>query len=97
MLLSLETCFAEKRRIYDFMQNDQEFKRQMSSHESSLWDCIIIPRSIKGLFLLGVVRIIDLWTKWKKRKVSKEGALERDEFPQATDPNELDSNTPANR
>ena len=97
MLLSLETCFAEKRRIYDFMQNDQEFKRQMSSHESSLWDCIIIPRSIKGLFLLGVVRIIDLWTKWKKRRVSKEGALERDEFPQATDLQDTAGNTEPSR
>ena len=85
MLLTIETCFKENRRIYDFMQNDQEFKRQMSTHESSFWDCIFLPQSPRGLLLLGVFKLIHFWTQWKNRKVNKEGALERDQHPATGD------------
>jgi CelD/BcsL family acetyltransferase involved in cellulose biosynthesis len=48
MLHVIEKCIGEKRRIYDFLQNDQEFKRQMSTHESSFWDWIVLPERCAG-------------------------------------------------
>ncbi len=68
MLRSIERCMEEKRHVYDFMQNDQEFKRQMSTHESSLWDCILFPKSAKGAAVSLLVRAIHGWNEWKKRR-----------------------------
>jgi len=68
MLRSIERCMEEKRHVYDFMQNDQEFKRQMSTHESSLWDCILFPKSAKGALVSLLVRSIHRWNEWKKRR-----------------------------
>lgn len=71
MLHVLEKCIGEKRRIYDFLQNDQEFKRQMSTHESSFWDWIVLPRSLRGKVLLLVVRTLHRVSEWKRRKSKK--------------------------
>lgn len=68
MLRSIERCMQEKRQIYDFMQNDQEFKRQMSTHESSLWDCILFPKTLKGSLVSLMVRAVHAWTEFKKRR-----------------------------
>lgn len=78
MLHALEKCIAEKRRIYDFLQNDQEFKRQMSTHESSLWDWIVFPRSLRGMVLLGLVGLTHRWSEWKLHRVKKEELLQNE-------------------
>jgi CelD/BcsL family acetyltransferase involved in cellulose biosynthesis len=69
MLRSLERCIQEKRKVYDFMQNDQEFKRQMSTNESSLWDCILFPKSIKGALVSLLIRFVHASTEWRKRRL----------------------------
>lgn len=71
MLHVLEKCISEKRRIYDFLQNDQEFKRQMSTHASSFWDWIVFPRSLRGALLRVVVRTLHNWSEWKRRRAKK--------------------------
>ncbi|MFM8715380.1 MAG: GNAT family N-acetyltransferase [Spartobacteria bacterium] len=71
MLHVLEKCIDEKRRIYDFLQNDQEFKRQMSTHASSFWDWIVLPRSPRGWLLLLVVRTMHTVSEWKRRRAQK--------------------------
>jgi CelD/BcsL family acetyltransferase involved in cellulose biosynthesis len=68
MLHVLEKCISEKRRIYDFLQNDQEFKRQMSTHASSFWDWIVFPRSFQGAVLRVVVRTLHNLSEWKRRR-----------------------------
>jgi len=71
MLHVLEKCISENRRIYDFLQNDQEFKRQMSTHASSFWDWIVFPRSLRGALLLVLMRTIHKWSEWKRRRAKK--------------------------
>jgi len=71
MLQVLEKCITEKRRIYDFLQNDQEFKRQMSTHASSFWDWIVFPRSFRGAVLRVVVRTLHHLSEWKRRRAKK--------------------------
>lgn len=71
MLHALEKCIGERRRIYDFLQNDQEFKRQMSTHESSLWDWIVFPRTPRGLLLLLLVSLMHQWSEWKIHRLKK--------------------------
>lgn len=71
MLHVLEKCISEKRRIYDFLQNEQEFKRQMSTHESSFWDWLVFPRSLRGRVLLLVVRTLHCVSEWKRRRAKK--------------------------
>jgi CelD/BcsL family acetyltransferase involved in cellulose biosynthesis len=71
MLHALEQCFSEKRRIYDFLQNDQDFKRQMSTHQSSLWDWIVCPRSLRGWVLLFAFGTVQRWSEWKTRRALK--------------------------
>lgn len=70
MLHVMEKCIAESRRIYDFLQNDQEFKRQMSTHESSLWDWIVLPHSLRGGILLQCLRALHHWSEWKRRRAA---------------------------
>jgi CelD/BcsL family acetyltransferase involved in cellulose biosynthesis len=82
MLHSLEKCINEKRRLYDFMQNDQEFKRQMATSDSHLWDCIILSRSSKGLAILAAVKAIHAWTDWRHGSAIKPGSLERNNHAQ---------------
>lgn len=67
LLRSVELCMQENRKAYDFMQNDQEFKRQMATHESSLWDCILFPKTLKGALVSFLVRTIHTWNEFKKR------------------------------
>ena len=71
MLHVLEKCISEKRRIYDFLQNEQEFKRQMSTHASSFWDWIVFPSSLRGGLLLVFVRTLHTWSEWKRRRAKK--------------------------
>ena len=71
MLDVLEKCIGEKRRIYDFLQNEQEFKRQMSTHASSFWDWIVFPRSLRGALLLVLMRTLHNWSEWKRRRAKK--------------------------
>ncbi len=68
MLRVVEKCIEERRNVYDFMQNDQEFKRQMSTHQSSLWDLIVFPQSLKGYVLMGAIKVVYLWTEWLRRR-----------------------------
>ena len=86
MLHALEKCFSEKRQVYDFLQNDQDFKRQMSTHQSSLWDWIVCPRSLRGWALLLVFGTVHRWSEWKLRRAmihkpspTKEADSARDE------------------
>jgi CelD/BcsL family acetyltransferase involved in cellulose biosynthesis len=74
MLHVLEKCIGEKRKIYDFLQNEQEFKRQMATHESSFWDWIVFPRSLRGGVLLLVVRTLHCVSEWKRRRAKKNEA-----------------------
>jgi CelD/BcsL family acetyltransferase involved in cellulose biosynthesis len=67
----LEKCIGENRRIYDFLQNDQEFKRQVSTHASSFWDWIVFPRSLRGAVLLVLVRTLHNCSEWKRRRAKK--------------------------
>lgn len=83
MLQSIDVCLREKRRVYDFMQNDQEFKRQMSTRASSLWDCIIFPPNLRGTTIRAVVGLVYTWTEWRRRGQNRSGALERDEVPES--------------
>jgi CelD/BcsL family acetyltransferase involved in cellulose biosynthesis len=71
MLDVLEKCIGERRRIYDFLQNEQEFKRQMSTHSSSFWDWIVFPRSLRGALLLVLMRTLHNWSEWKRRRAKK--------------------------
>ena len=71
MLHVLEKCIGENRRIYDFLQNDQEFKRQVSTHASSFWDWIVFPRSLRGALLLVLVRTLHNCSEWKRRRAKK--------------------------
>ena len=71
MLHALEKCFSEKRGSYDFLQNDQDFKRQMSTHQSSLWDWIVCPRSLRGWVLLFAFGTLHRWSEWKLRSATK--------------------------
>jgi CelD/BcsL family acetyltransferase involved in cellulose biosynthesis len=78
MLFSIQTCFEEGRRIYDFLQNDAEFKRQLSSRESRMWDWILLPRSLSGRLTRIVLSGVQAWTDRKNRNLHRHGALERD-------------------
>lgn len=71
MLHVLEKCLGEKRKIYDFLQNEQEFKRQMSTHESSFWDWIVLPRTLRGGILLALIRGLHQWSEWKRKRRKK--------------------------
>jgi CelD/BcsL family acetyltransferase involved in cellulose biosynthesis len=61
VLSVLEKCFAEGRLHYDFMQNDQEFKRELSNREESFWDCVLIRRGVAGWIISRVIHILDWW------------------------------------
>jgi len=88
MLHVLEKCFHEKRGIYDFLQNDQDFKRQMSTHQSSLWDLILFPRSFQGWFLRLVVKGLHRWSTWRLRRMKKQASSQR----KTADPSQDDDN-----
>ena len=85
MLHALEKCFSEKRRIYDFLQNDQDFKRQMSTHQSSLWDWIVCPRSLRGWVLLFAFGTVQRWSEWKTRRALKKNPKPTQEADSARD------------
>ena len=78
MLFSILKCLEEGRRIYDFLQNDAEFKRQMSTSESRLWDWILLPDSFRGRIWKQFIRAVQLWRNWRNNRIRREGALERD-------------------
>jgi CelD/BcsL family acetyltransferase involved in cellulose biosynthesis len=78
MLFSIQKCIEEKRRIYDFLQNDAEFKRQMSTSESRLWDWIILPNSLRGRIWKQLIRAVQLWRDWRYNPTRREGSLERE-------------------
>jgi len=84
MLFSIQTCLEEGRQVYDFLQNDAEFKRQMSTRESRMWDWILLPKSITGGLSRVVLRTVQAWTDRKNRKFHRHGALERNRYPVAT-------------
>jgi CelD/BcsL family acetyltransferase involved in cellulose biosynthesis len=78
MLFSIQKCIEEKRRIYDFLQNDAEFKRQMATSESRLWDWIILPNSLRGRLWKQLIRAVQLWRDWRYNPTRREGSLERE-------------------
>jgi|LauGreSBDMM110SN_4_FD.fasta_scaffold11703_2 CelD/BcsL family acetyltransferase involved in cellulose biosynthesis len=78
MLFSIQKCIEERRRIYDFLQNDAEFKRQMATSESRLWDWIILPNSLRGRLWKQVIRAVQLWRDWRYNPTRREGSLERE-------------------
>lgn len=57
----LEGCFSENLSTYDFLQNEQAFKRSMANHQEPLWDCVLVPRGILGRVMLLVVRLLHRW------------------------------------
>lgn len=78
MLHAVEKCFSENRRIYDFLQNDQDFKRQMSTHLSSFWDWIVLPHSLRGTLLLFFLKWMHRWNGWKLRRAKdRDSALQK--------------------
>ncbi len=78
MLFSIQKCLEEGRRIYDFLQNDAEFKRQMSTSESRLWDWILLPNSFRGRVWKQLIRVVQWWTQWKNNRIRRERASERE-------------------
>lgn len=80
MLESMRVCFEEGRKFYDFLQNDAEFKRQLSTRESRLWDWVLLPRSIRGRCFKLVLRAVQAWTDYKNRGVHRKGSLERERY-----------------
>ena len=82
MLFSMQACFEEGRKFYDFLQNDAEFKRQLATQESRLWDWILLPRSLRGRCLRLVLRAVQAWTDYKHRGLHRKGALERERYPE---------------
>lgn len=78
MLFSIQKCLEEGRRIYDFLQNDAEFKRQMSTSESRLWDWILLPNSFRGRVWKQFIRVVQWWRLRKNNQIRREGALERE-------------------
>jgi CelD/BcsL family acetyltransferase involved in cellulose biosynthesis len=85
MLFSMLTCFEEGRRVYDFLQNDAEFKRQLSTLESRMWDWILLPRSLSGHASRMVLQGVQKWTDRKNRNRHRHGALERDRQREAVE------------
>jgi len=81
MLFSMRTCMEEGRRYYDFLQNDAEFKRQLATQESRMWDWILLPRSVSGRISRVVLRGVQAWTDFKNRGLHRDGFLERDRYP----------------
>jgi CelD/BcsL family acetyltransferase involved in cellulose biosynthesis len=81
MLFSIQKCLEEGRRVYDFLQNDAEFKRQMSTSESHLWDLILLPNSFRGRIWKQLVRAVQWWKGLKNNPTRREGSLERDRIP----------------
>jgi CelD/BcsL family acetyltransferase involved in cellulose biosynthesis len=80
MLFSMQTCFEEGRRVYDFLQNDAEFKRQLATRESQMWDWILLPRTISGRLSRMVLQGVQSWTDRKNRNLHRHGSLERDRY-----------------
>jgi len=80
MLFSMQTCFEEGRRVYDFLQNDAEFKRQLATRESQMWDWILLPRTISGRLSRMVLQGVQSWTDRKNRNLHRHGALERERY-----------------
>jgi len=78
MLFSIQKCIEEGRRIYDFLQNDAEFKRQMSTSESRLWDLILLPNSFRGRIWKQVIRLVQWWRDFRNNPTRREGSLERE-------------------
>jgi CelD/BcsL family acetyltransferase involved in cellulose biosynthesis len=72
-LLSLAVvrqCFEEGISVYDFLQNDQDFKRQMANRSESFWDGIWVRGGVAGRMVLIVVRLLDRWKSGRgKRKL----------------------------
>lgn len=81
MLFAIGKCMDDGTRIYDFLQNDAEFKRQMSTSESHLWDWILFPSSFRGKIWKQAIRVVHWWKDRKNDRLRKEGALERDRMP----------------
>jgi len=79
MLDAVERLMAEGFAAYDFMQNDQEFKRQMSTSESRLWDLIVFPKTLRGFLIHRAVKWTRAWQKWRKGSEGKTGSLERND------------------
>ena len=90
MLFSIQKCIEERRRIYDFLQNDAEFKRQMSTSESRLWDWIILPNSMRGRIWKQLIRAVQLWRDWRYNPTRREGSLEREMMAAAAAENAKD-------
>jgi CelD/BcsL family acetyltransferase involved in cellulose biosynthesis len=80
MLFSMRTCMEEGRRYYDFLQNDAEFKRQLATLESRMWDWILLPRTVPGRLSKIVLRGVQAWTDFRNRGRRKDGALERERY-----------------
>jgi CelD/BcsL family acetyltransferase involved in cellulose biosynthesis len=69
----LSGCFTEERPLYDFMQNDQEFKREMSNREEPLWDCVWVQPGIVGYLILAVVRLLHFWKSGREKAEKSRG------------------------
>lgn len=78
MLGSIERCIAERRPVYDFMQNDQEFKRQLANNSEHLWDWILLPKSFCGLLLFILIQTVYCWTRLRQRADAKKSAQAKD-------------------
>lgn len=80
MLESMRVCFEEGRIHYDFLQNDAEFKRQLATRESRLWDWVLLPRSLHGRCFRLILWAVQAWTDHKNRGLHRTGALERERY-----------------
>lgn len=80
LLHSVRRCFAEQTAVFDFLQNDQAYKRQMANRESQLHDWIVFPASLRGRLVRAAVRAVHAWTEWQaRRRKAREAAARAQE------------------
>lgn len=86
LLHSVRRCFAEQTAVFDFLQNDQAYKRQMANRESQLHDWIVFPGNLRGRLIRVAVRAVHTWTEWqaRRRKASEAGSKTQETRPTTT-------------
>ncbi len=66
-LFVVEKCFESGVARYDFLQNEQVFKRQMANREESFRDCILLRKGIVGRLVLLLIRLLDFWKSGRRK------------------------------
>jgi CelD/BcsL family acetyltransferase involved in cellulose biosynthesis len=66
-LFVVAKCFEAGVAQYDFMQNEQVFKRQMANREENFHDCILPRSGLLGRLILLVIRMLDFWKSGRRK------------------------------